>query len=167
MADMSNETVFISPVPEPGPDVVAPQPYRDIYRMPMFVTVPTTDLDVSTQFWTSGLGFVELFTIPGQLVHLRRWAFQDVLLVPVPGDVEMARSPLTVSFACVLTEVDGIAAACEQAAPGCVTGPQDTPWSSVDVTVTTPEGARVVLTAAKAVDPAGEQQRWLTEHGIS
>lgn len=71
----------ISPVPTPGPDAVAPEPFRGIYGMPAFVKIPTGDLAASVDFWTRGLGFIELFTIPGSLVHLRRWAFQDVLLV--------------------------------------------------------------------------------------
>ena len=36
----------------------------------------------SVDFWTRGLGFFELFAAPGRVTHLRRWAFQDVLLVP-------------------------------------------------------------------------------------
>ena len=71
----------VSPVPAPGPDAVVPPLYRGIYGMPAFVSVPTTDLAASVDFWTRGLGFFELFSIPGTLVHLRRWAFQDVLLV--------------------------------------------------------------------------------------
>ena len=59
-----------------------PEVYRGIYGMPMFVTIPTSDLAASVEFWVRGLGFIDLFTIPGRLTHLRRWAFQDALLVP-------------------------------------------------------------------------------------
>lgn len=71
----------MSPVPAPGPDAVPPEPFRGIYGMPAFVTIPTSDVAASVDFWIRGLGFFELFSIPGRLVHLRRWAFQDVLLV--------------------------------------------------------------------------------------
>ena len=30
----------LSPVPVPGPDAVAPEPFRGIYGMPQFVTLP-------------------------------------------------------------------------------------------------------------------------------
>ncbi|MFD0855655.1 VOC family protein [Actinomadura adrarensis] len=63
----------ISPVPPPGPDAKPPEIYRGIYGMPMYVTVPTPDLAASVDFWTRGLGFVDLFTVPGQITHLRRW----------------------------------------------------------------------------------------------
>lgn len=53
-------------------------------------------------FWVRGLGFFELFAIPGRLVHLRRWAFQDVLLVPAASVPEQA-PPMSFSFACVTT----------------------------------------------------------------
>lgn len=76
----------MSPAPAPDPDAVAPEPFRGIYGMPMFVTIPTQDLNASTDFWARDLGFIELFTIPDQVVHLRRWAFQDVLLVPAPPE---------------------------------------------------------------------------------
>ena len=81
MADYYN-AFKISPVPAPAPDATAPEVYRGIYGMPMFVTVPTSDLGASVDFWTRGLGFIELFTIPDRISHLRRWAFQDALLVP-------------------------------------------------------------------------------------
>ncbi|MDR2997989.1 MAG: VOC family protein, partial [Microbacterium sp.] len=66
----------ISPLSVVGPDAVAPEPFRGIYAMPMFATVRTRDLAASTDFWVRGLGFIELFSVPGQVVHLRRWAFQ-------------------------------------------------------------------------------------------
>ena len=169
----------ISPVPAPGPDAIAPEPFRGIYGMPMFLTLPTADLAASSQFWTRGLGFIELFTIPGRLVHLRRWAFQDVLLVPdgaadgaqadaaapsVPGPVLPDGAGLCLSV--VLGQLDEMVAACEELRPGCTRPPRMTPWNSREVEVATPEGLRLVLTAAVPLDPAGEQAQGLRDVGI-
>ena len=165
---MSTFNAFeMSPVPTPGEDAKPPEPFHGIYGMPMFVTVPTSDLDVSVDFWTEALGFFSLFSIPGRLVHLRRWAFQDVLLVPAPQEPSPAPGPaMSVSFACVLSQIDEIAAVCEQRRPGSVTGPRITPWNSSEVEVTTPEGMRVVLTAARPLDPDSEQADNLRRVGI-
>jgi len=154
----------ISPVPAPGPDAVSPGPYRGIYGMPMFVTVPTSDLAASVHFWLHGLGFVDLFTIPGQLTHVRRWAFQDALLVPTGSPTEAPAA--TVSFACVLGEIEGIAQACSELLPGCTTGPRSTPWNTVDLEVTTPEDARVIMTAARELDVTGPEARYLEDAGF-
>lgn len=158
----------ISPVPVPGPDAVAPGPYRGIYGMPAFVTIPTTDLAASTHFWTTGLGFFELFAIPGMLVHLRRWAFQDVLLVAAAAASEPAPRPpaLAYSYACVLSELETIARACRALRPDAVGEPRDTAWNTRDVEVVTPENARVVVTAAKPYDPDSAAARSLAEIGI-
>ncbi|MFC5909256.1 VOC family protein [Streptacidiphilus monticola] len=156
----------MSPVPAPGPDAVAPEPFHGIYGMPAFVTIPTTDLAASVHFWTRGLGFFELFAIPGRLVHLRRWAFQDVLLVSAPAVPEQAPA-LSVSFACVLNQIDPLVEACRTVLPGSVDDPRDTPWNTRDVAVTTPENARIVFTAAKPFDPAGQEARNLAAIGIT
>lgn len=156
----------ISPVPTPGPDAVAPEPFRGIYGMPAFVTIPTDDLAASADFWVRGLGFIELFAIPGTLVHLRRWAFQDVLLVAAAGVPE--RPPaMGVSFACVLDQVDGLVESCRALRPDSAGDPRDTPWNTRDVEVITPENARVVFTAAKPFDPASEEARNLAAVGIT
>ncbi|SDQ43597.1 VOC family protein [Microbacterium sp. cf332] len=160
----------ISPVPAPGPDAVAPQPYRGIYGMPAFVTVPTADLAASTEFWTAGLGFFELFTIPGTLVHLRRWAFQDVLLVAAEREAERARADapaMTYTFACVLPELDAIAEACRARGTGSVSPARDTAWNTRDVEVVTPENARIVVTAAKPYEPDSAAARSLADIGIA
>jgi catechol 2,3-dioxygenase-like lactoylglutathione lyase family enzyme len=154
----------ISPVPAPALDAEPPEVYKGIYGMPMFVTVPTSDLAASVDFWTRGLGFIDLFTMPGRLTHLRRWAFQDVLLVPTGRSAETPA--VTVSFACVLSQIDQIAAACEELLPGCATGPRQTPWNTVDVEVVTPENARVVLTAARPLDPHSDMARNLEAAGF-
>ncbi|MEV1333386.1 VOC family protein [Micromonospora costi] len=156
----------MSPVPAPGPDAVAPEPFRGIYGMPAFATIPTNDLAASVDFWTRGLGFIELFSIPGRLVHLRRWAFQDVLLVSAEG-VPAEPPAMSVSFACVLSQIDSLAEACRAVSPDSVDGPRDTPWNTRDVEVITPENARIVLTAAKPFDPASQEARDLKAVGIT
>ncbi|WP_433710142.1 VOC family protein [Nocardia sp. CA-084685] len=154
----------ISPVPVPALDAVAPELFRGIYGMPMFVTVPTADLAVSVDFWTRGLGFFDLFSIPGRLTHLRRWAFQDVLLIS--ADQSGAATELSVSFACVLSQLDEIAAACEQLLPGCTSGPRPMPWSTVDLEIRTPDNTRVIMTAARPYDPNSAEAENLRSIGI-
>ena len=127
----------ISPVPVPALDAVPPELFRGLYGMPMFATVPTADLAASVDFWVRGLGFFDLFSVPGQLTHLRRWAFQDVLLVP--GERPAAAEALSVSFACVLSQIEQIAAGCAELVPGCTMGPRQMPWNSVELEIVTPE----------------------------
>ncbi|MEW9531885.1 VOC family protein [Microbispora sp. NPDC049125] len=156
----------ISPVPAPGPDAVPPEPFRGIYGMPAFATIPTSDMAASVDFWTRGLGFFELFGVPGRLVHLRRWAFQDVLLVSAASVPEQTPA-ISLSFACVLSQVDGLVEACRALRPNSVDGPRDTPWNTRDVAVITPENARIVFTAAKPFDPASQEARDLEAIGIT
>ena len=158
----------MSPVPAPGPDAVAPDPYRGIYAMPAFVTIPTHDLEASTDFWVRGLGFIDLFDVPGQVVHLRRWAFQDVLLVAATAETATAGVPaMQVCFSGVLNQLDPVAAVCRALRPGSVTGPHDTLWNTRDVEVITPEGVRVVLTAAVTVlDPESAQGEYWASVGV-
>jgi hypothetical protein len=155
----------MSPVPARGSDEV-PEPFRGIYAMPVFVTIPTADLAESVDFWVRGLGFVELFGVPGGVVHLRRWAFQDVLLVPAGSGPERA-SAMSISFACTLGQLDPLAEACRALRPDSVDGPRDTPWTTRDITVVTPEDTRVVLTAARPFDPASQEARNLAAVGIT
>ncbi|MFD6140309.1 VOC family protein [Promicromonospora sp. NPDC060271] len=147
----------MGPVPLPALDAEPAELFRGIYGMPMFVNAPTRDMAASVEFWTHGLGFFEFFAAPGRVTHLRRWAFQDVLLVPADAPSAVPTSPpaMTVTFSCVLSQVDQIAAACEGLVPGSTTGPRQTPWNTVDLEVVTPENVRVIMTAARPYDPAG------------
>lgn len=155
---------YISPVPIPALDAVAPEPYRGFYGMPQFVRVPTGDLEASKDFWINGLGFIDLFSIPGQLVHLRRWAFQDVLLVP--GEPATEAPAMSVTFTCVLDQNDEIVSRCEALLPGCTSGPMEMPWNSTELTIITPENARVVMTAARPLDPNSAQADFLRAAGF-
>lgn len=156
----------MSPVPDPGPDAIPPEPFRGIYAMPAFVTIPTSDLAKSMDFWIRGLGFVELFSVPGTVVHLRRWAFQDVLLVQASSIPEQAPA-FSVSFSYVLSQIDSVVEACRALRPNSVDGPRDTLWNTRDVEVTTPENARIVVTAAKPFDPASQEAQHLAGIGIT
>lgn len=134
--------------------------------MPSYLTIPTDDLSASTDFWIRGLGFFELFSVPGQIVHLRRWAFQDVLLVAA-DEVQPEVPAMACGFSCVLSELDDIAAASRELRPDSVVGPRDMPWGTRDVEVITPEHARIVLTAAKPYDPTSEVAQRLAADGIT
>ncbi|PRY09777.1 VOC family protein [Kineococcus rhizosphaerae] len=152
-----------STVPVPDLDAEPPPVEDRVYGMPMFPTVPTADLAASVEFWTRGLGFVDLFTVPGRLTHLRRWRFQDVLLVPGDPSTCTALGP---NVACVLRQLDEVAAACEHLVPGCTTGPERRPWNSLELEVRTPEGTRVVLTAALPLDPRSPAAQDLRDLGL-
>ena len=76
-------------------EVEVPSPVIDlsIYVMPAFATLAVSNLERSRRWYVEGLGFALLAEIPGPsgdvaLMHLRRWRYQDLLLVP-------ARSPLS------------------------------------------------------------------------
>ena len=155
-------TEYTSPVPIPALDAVAPEVCRQIYGMPMYLTVPTADLAASVDFWIRGLGFIDLFTIPGRLTHLRRWAFQDVLLVPG----EPAGGATSIGFSCVPSQLEEVRGMCEDLLPGCTTGPIEMPWNSLELTVVTPENARVIMTAARPIDPDSVQAENLRAVGI-
>ena len=141
-------------LPAPGID-------RDIYPMPMFPTLPVSDLSASTR-WYEALGFVVLATMPGpdgpeSLVHLRRLRYQDVLLVrgaPTPGP--------RISFAAgdddLRTRAEHVARFAVQAGAGAVEGPVDTPWFSRDVVATDPDGYVVVLTTPRMADIAANAE---------
>jgi catechol 2,3-dioxygenase-like lactoylglutathione lyase family enzyme len=126
-----------------------------IYPMPMFLRVQAADLARSRAFYTQALDMVELAVLPGPdgapfLVHLRRWRYQDVLLVPARGPVT-AGSGLGLALA---AEHDELAALAERArAFGAqVEGPADTPWNTTDVTVVDPDGLPITYTARRPVE---------------
>jgi len=95
----------------------------------------------------------------------------EISPVPTPGPdaVPPEEAPMMgTGFACVLGEVDSLAAACRSLDPdSVVVGPQDTPWNTRDIEVITPERARVVLTAGKPFDPDGAEAQHLAEIGIT
>ncbi|MBO8189566.1 hypothetical protein [Streptomyces spirodelae] len=76
-------------------------------------------------FRTRGLGFLESFSIPGGVVHLRRWVFQDVLPVPAASAPRQAPT-IKISSACVLDQIDSLVEACRAVSLDWAEGPRDT-----------------------------------------
>jgi catechol 2,3-dioxygenase-like lactoylglutathione lyase family enzyme len=158
-------TLITSPVPEPTRGAVAPAITREIYGMPTFVTLLVTDVDASVSWYTDGLGFISLFTVPGPggapaLVHLRRWQFQDILIRPAPNSPEpnpvVSGSSMTLSFAAVYDEIEGLADRARAHGGGIVEGPRDTRWNTRDLVTTDPDGNTVIFTAGRPADVADE-----------
>ena len=154
-------TEISSPVPMPGDS--APPISRAIYGMPMFATLLVADLARTTSWYTDGLGFITLFSIPGAdgpvLIHLRRWQFQDLLVRPGQQPI-VAGAGLTLSFAAAHDEIDALAARARGHGGGSVEGPEDTPWNTRDLTTVDPDGNVVIFTAAR---PPGQQDAAFSE----
>lgn len=131
-----------------------------VYGMPAFVTLRVADLRRSVEWYVAGLGLHLLATMgrtaddQPALVHLRRWRYQDILLIAVDGPVE-ASSAVTLSFAALADELPTLAETAARAGGGRVTGPQVAPWGTTDMTVVDPDGHTLVFTAPPAVPPKG------------
>ncbi|MFC5994568.1 VOC family protein [Pseudonocardia hispaniensis] len=166
---------ILSPVPVPALDAQAPGISRAIYGMPMFVSLSAVDLDATLGWYVDGLGFVNLFTVPGPdgrpaLVHLRRWQFQDLLVRPAAGPVTPG-SGCAVSFAAVYGEIDALAERARAHGGGRVEGPIDTPWNSRDLTTVDPNGYTVIFTAGRPPELADQEftdrmRQWNAEQSI-
>ena len=123
---------------------------RGIYVMPQFVTFEVSDLAAARRWYVNGLGFVELAVLPGPaddpvLVHLRRFRYQDILLVPGRNPEDKA-SGVRVSFAAGDEDLDARAAVASGEPGGTVEGPTRTPWNTRDLHFRDADGHLVVFT---------------------
>ena len=123
---------------------------RGIYVMPQFVTFEVSDMAAARRWYVNGLGFVELAVLPAPdgdpvLVHLRRFRYQDILLVP-GRDPEDKASGVRVSFAAGNEDLDARAAHRRRRAGGTVEGPTRTPWNTRDLHLRDADGHLVVFT---------------------
>jgi catechol 2,3-dioxygenase-like lactoylglutathione lyase family enzyme len=132
--------------------VEAPTPEitKDIYGMPAFVTFTVADLDRTVDWYTNGLDFINLFTIPGPdgpaLMHLRRWRYQDILVRPGAAPTG---GQFSYSVAAVYEDLDALAERARAHGGGGVEGPLDTPWNTRDLRCTDPDGYVVIFTARR------------------
>lgn len=119
---------------------------RDIYPMPAFLTLTVSDLERSVRWYTEGLDFVELARMP-QLVHLRRYRHQDILLFPHQADLPAGDPGAGWSYS--LRGGPGLPALAERLAahaPGSSAGLQRMPWNVDELRCTDPDGYTIVLT---------------------
>ena len=146
----------ISPVSQPGANITPPEPYTGIYPMPMFMTLTSDDMEESERFWSQGLGFISLYTMPGMMIHMRGWAFQDVLIrkrLPGADNAHADIGPIgSLRLAVTETQIGEMIDACERLRPGSTTPPTRKPWNSIETTISTPGGLALTLTPAVVVD---------------
>lgn len=134
-------------------EVPTPEVDREIYVMPAFTTLSVTELGQATR-WYRHLGFevlAEMGDGPGRLVHLRRYRYQDLLLVlrgPAEDAPTGARSWTSFSHTGPLEELEAMAAALRTDGTGSVKGPEAMPWHAIELRATDADGHTVVLTAA-------------------
>jgi catechol 2,3-dioxygenase-like lactoylglutathione lyase family enzyme len=140
----------------PEAPIEVPKPVIDlsIYVMPSFATLTVSDLDRSGRWYVEGLGFALLASVPGPsgevaLIHLRRWRYQDLLLVPArhPLPQPAAERGIRLTFSAHGKDLDALVASARATGGGSVEGPTATPWNTLDVLARDPDGYEVVFTS--------------------
>jgi catechol 2,3-dioxygenase-like lactoylglutathione lyase family enzyme len=129
--------------------------FDDIPDLPTFGILLVSDIEKSVEWYVDGLGFwveKKLVGPDGQLaiVHLRRAQYRDVLLRPAREKLEgpLGRG-VRLSFTVNAETEESMRATVERLEKlpqGTVVGPLSTPWNTVDVEATDPDGYIVVLT---------------------
>jgi len=144
---------------------------RDIYGMPAFISLDVQDVRAAARWFVGALDFIELFAMPPgddpMLIHLRRWRYQDVLLRRSDDDASVGPG-IQLSIAADYEELDDLAARARSFGASAVHGPEDTPWNTRDLAVTSPQGLRIVLTARRPEplqdsDFTAKMNRWSQE----
>jgi catechol 2,3-dioxygenase-like lactoylglutathione lyase family enzyme len=126
--------------------------------MPSFVTLLVSDIRRSTEWYCNGLGFLEVFTMPGpegvpSLVHLRWTKYGDLLLYPDRGGA-LANTPRGkgVGLNYRAEDVDQLAIRAREHGAQIVEGPVDRPWNARELVIVDPDGYRLVFSQ---LQPAG------------
>lgn len=122
--------------------------------MPVFATLPVSDLQAAAFWYQNVLGFKIVLEVkqtgetPG-LIHLRRAPYQDLLLVPAFNaffeEMGDPRGGMRLTFR-VEEDLDELAARARTAGARVVEGPVDRPWNAREVTFEDPNGYRLTFT---------------------
>jgi len=135
---------------------------EEIYPMPSFPMLIVSDLSASANFYQTALGFKHIFTMPGPggapaLVHLRWTKYADLLLA-TPRDGKALSGPRGVGVSLNFNlfdhfggDIDAFAKhAYENGAN--VSGPINQPWNVRELTVTDPDGYKLIFTVPLDID---------------
>ena len=130
---------------------------EEIYPMPLFPMLIVRDLEASSNFYQNALGFKHIFTMPGPggrpaLVNLR-WVKYADLLLSTPRDGRDLAEPRGAGISLHFNLFDHFNGdldafgrhAHERGAT--VAGPIDQPCNVREVTVTDPDGYKLIFTA--------------------
>jgi uncharacterized glyoxalase superfamily protein PhnB len=129
---------------------------EEIYPMPSFPTLIVNDLEASSHFYQTALGFKHIFTMPGPggqpgLVHLRWTKYADLLLTKSRNGKELTE-PKGVGISLNFNmfehfngDMDAFAKHARENGANVV-GPVDQPWNVREVTVIDPDGYKLVFT---------------------
>ena len=129
---------------------------EEIYPMPSFPTLIVRDLETSSTFYQTALGFKHIFTMPGPggppaLVHLRWVKYADLLLTKSRDGHELAEPKgvgISLNFG-LFDRFDGdIDTFAKHARENgaTVTGPINQPWNVREVSVIDTDGYKLVFT---------------------
>lgn len=129
---------------------------EEIYPMPSFPMLIVSDLEASSTFYQTTLGFKHIFTMPGPggqpaLIHLRWVKYADVLLTRSwnsHGLAEPKGVGISLNFS-LFDRFDGdIDAFAEHARKhgAKIAGPINQPWNVREVTVLDSDGYKLVFT---------------------
>jgi catechol 2,3-dioxygenase-like lactoylglutathione lyase family enzyme len=162
--------------PSAASDIEVPVPEidRSIYVMPAFATHRVGDLEASRRWYVEGLGFEALAELPGPsggiaLIHLRRWRYQDLLLVPGRAPDSPPAQGVRLTFSAHGSNLDELAEQARAVGGGTVEGPSPTPWNTRDLLARDPDGYEVVLTdvlPAELRDPEFAQRMEQVRQGM-
>jgi len=129
---------------------------EEIYPMPLFPTLMVNDVEESSNFYQNALGFKHIFTMPGpdgqpSLVHLRWVKYADLLITKSRDNKELP-GPKGVGISLNFNmlehfngDMDAFAKYAQDHGAN-INGPLDQPWNVREVTVTDPDGYKLVFT---------------------
>ena len=129
---------------------------EEIYPMPSFPTLIVKDVEASSNFYQSALGFKHIFSMPGPdgqpgLVHLR-WVKYADLLITRSRDGKELTEPKGVGISLNFNmfehfdgDMDAFAKHARENGANVV-GPVNQPWNVREVTVFDPDGYKLIFT---------------------
>jgi uncharacterized glyoxalase superfamily protein PhnB len=129
---------------------------EEIYPMPSFPTLIVKDVEASSNFYQSALGFKHIYTMPGadgrpSLVHLRWVKYADLLMVSSRDGKELTE-PKGVGISLNFNMFEHFNGDMEAFAKHArengadVTGPVDRPWNVREVMAIDPDGYKLIFT---------------------